>query len=123
MPCPVLISVYEADGSVAVTHGGIEMGQGINTKVAQVVASTLRLPSTELVSVKPADSVTSANGTPSGGSMASEMFANVCFVFYCLCPIRASIINLWEEKDTSVNTMISYLIFEGCSHSCEKFKE
>ena len=30
----VLISVYTSDASVSIAHGGIECGQGVNTKVS-----------------------------------------------------------------------------------------
>lgn len=37
-----LIHIY-TDGSVQVNHGGTEMGQGLHTKVAQIVAATLAI--------------------------------------------------------------------------------
>ncbi|XP_076865614.1 aldehyde oxidase 6 isoform X2 [Brachyhypopomus gauderio] len=38
-----LVHIYK-DGSVLVSHGGIEMGQGIHTKVQQIVSRELNIP-------------------------------------------------------------------------------
>lgn len=71
---PVTISVYHADGTIAISHGGIEMGQGINTKVAQVCAYTLKVP-LEKVTVRGSDSFVSPNSIASSGSITSESVA------------------------------------------------
>ncbi len=39
-----LVVANRLDGSVVITHGGVEMGQGLHTKIAQVAASELNLP-------------------------------------------------------------------------------
>ncbi|XP_050685719.1 uncharacterized protein LOC126980172 isoform X2 [Leptidea sinapis] len=70
----VSISVYHADGTVLISHGGIEMGQGINTKIAQVCAHALKIPM-DLVKVKGADSFVSPNAMGSSGSISSESVA------------------------------------------------
>ena len=49
-PINAAVSVY-ADGSVTVTHGGIECGQGLSTKVKQVCFQTwLRTPVEHVIS-------------------------------------------------------------------------
>ena len=58
------------------SHGGIEMGQGINTKVAQTVAKELGVPM-EMVVVKPVDTLVSPNSTITGGSTTSELTCHV----------------------------------------------
>ncbi|KAJ8952857.1 hypothetical protein NQ314_007463 [Rhamnusium bicolor] len=72
----VLVSIFHGDGGVVVSHGGIEMGQGINTKVVQVCAYKFGI-SMDKISVKPSYNVIAPNSTTSGGSLTSE---SVCYV-------------------------------------------
>jgi xanthine dehydrogenase/oxidase len=66
-----MVSIYAGDGSISVSHGGVEIGQGIHTKVAQVCAYALNVP-IDIISIKPADNFTNPNGAPTGGSGTSE---------------------------------------------------
>lgn len=68
----VQIGVFKADGTVTVTHSGTEIGQGINTKVAQAVATALSLP-LDMVRVLVTSTDKLANGGNTGGSGTSEM--------------------------------------------------
>ena len=66
-----LVHVYK-DGSVLVNHGGTEMGQGLNTKVAQVVASTLGVALSR-VRVSATDTSKVANTSATAASTGSDL--------------------------------------------------
>jgi xanthine dehydrogenase large subunit len=66
-----LVHVY-TDGSVLVNHGGTEMGQGLNTKVAMVVAHELRIP-LERVRVTATDTEKVANTSATAASTGSDL--------------------------------------------------
>eukprot|EP01034_Spumella_vulgaris_P024084 gene24084-30387_t len=68
----VRVGVRAADGTVTVAHNGIEMGQGINTKVAQAVAMSLGVD-VGLVRVTATATDKVVNGGPTGGSGTSEV--------------------------------------------------
>jgi xanthine dehydrogenase large subunit len=66
-----LVHVY-TDGSVLVNHGGTEMGQGLNTKVAQVVAHELGLPLAR-VRCSATDTSKIANTSATAASTGSDL--------------------------------------------------
>jgi xanthine dehydrogenase large subunit len=66
-----LVHVY-GDGSVLVNHGGTEMGQGLNTKVAQVVAHELGIDF-DAVRVTATDTQKVANTSATAASTGSDL--------------------------------------------------
>ncbi|HEY5321437.1 MAG TPA: molybdopterin cofactor-binding domain-containing protein, partial [Caldimonas sp.] len=66
-----LVHVY-GDGSVLVNHGGTEMGQGLNTKVAQVVAHELGIDF-EMVRSSATDTDKVANTSATAASTGSDL--------------------------------------------------
>ncbi|CAK9146742.1 unnamed protein product [Ilex paraguariensis] len=67
-----LVQIY-TDGTVLVTHGGVEMGQGLHTKVAQIAASSFNIPlSSVFISETSTDKV--PNASPTAASASSDMY-------------------------------------------------
>lgn len=68
----VRLGVSTTDGTVTLTHSGSEIGQGINTKVAQAVASALGIDH-KLIRVTATATDKVVNGGLTGGSGTSEV--------------------------------------------------
>lgn len=66
-----LVHVY-TDGSVAVSTGAVEMGQGVNTKMAQVAARTFGLGIGQ-VKVHTTNTLRIANTSPTAASAAADL--------------------------------------------------
>ena len=66
-----LVHVY-TDGTVQVNHGGTEMGQGLNTKVAQVVADELGVPLSQ-VQVTASDTSKVPNASATAASSGTDL--------------------------------------------------
>ncbi len=66
-----LVHVY-TDGSVAVSTGAVEMGQGVNTKMQQVAAETFSI-SPDQVKVHTTNTLRVANTSPSAASATADL--------------------------------------------------
>ncbi|XP_047499622.1 xanthine dehydrogenase/oxidase-like isoform X1 [Penaeus chinensis] len=67
-----LVHVY-TDGSVLLSHGGTEMGQGLHTKMIQVASSVLKIPVTRIyIDETSTDKVPNASST--AASLSSDLY-------------------------------------------------
>ena len=66
-----LIHVY-TDGSVNVSTGAVEMGQGVNTKILQVVAHIFSIPA-EYIKINSTNTFRIANTSPSAASATADL--------------------------------------------------
>ncbi|XP_014254822.1 xanthine dehydrogenase-like [Cimex lectularius] len=89
-----MVSIFGMDGTVSISHGAIEMGQGVNTKAAQVAAHILGIE-LELVNVKPTTTLISPNNSSTGGSIGSEA---VCYAVKVCCEILNERLEPIKEK-------------------------
>ncbi|XP_034833025.2 xanthine dehydrogenase/oxidase-like [Maniola hyperantus] len=98
----VNLTLYSDDGTVVITHAGVEMGQGVNTKAIQICAYLLKIP-VEKIQIKPNDNVIAPNGGASGGSITTQHVAigirKCCIELLSrLEPIRNQMVNpTWAE--------------------------
>ena len=88
-----LVHIY-LDGSVLISHGGVEMGQGLHTKMLQVVSTELGVPMSR---IRVADSSNDKvpNAMPTGGSTGADLNGNALRdacqqIMARLAPIRAA---------------------------------
>lgn len=102
----VNLAVFHADGSVIINHPGVEMGQGINTKIAQVAAYLLKI-SVDKIEVKGLNTIILPNSFITGGSVSTDNI--IIALKRCieqlkerLDPIKATLTDpTWEELITA----------------------
>ncbi|MCD4701366.1 MAG: molybdopterin-dependent oxidoreductase [Candidatus Aegiribacteria sp.] len=73
-----LVHVY-TDGSVGISTGAVEMGQGVNTKIAQVAARTFGIDLSR-IKVETTNTTRAANTSPTAASSAADMNGNAVII-------------------------------------------
>uniref|UniRef100_A0A8C9JMP0 Xanthine dehydrogenase n=1 Tax=Panthera tigris altaica TaxID=74533 RepID=A0A8C9JMP0_PANTA len=66
-----LVHVY-TDGSVLLTHGGTEMGQGLHTKMVQVASRALKIPTSKIY-ISETSTNTVPNTSPTAASVSTDL--------------------------------------------------
>ncbi len=108
-----LVNIY-TDGTVLVSHGGIEMGQGLHTKIMQVAASELGI-GREYIKVDPTNTSkvpnTSATAASSGSDLNGMAVKNA--VEKLKKRLAEVFVNEYNEKKSGELSVIEDIRFSG----------
>jgi xanthine dehydrogenase/oxidase len=66
------LDIFTADCTVLIQHGGVEMGQGIMTKIAQIAAETLNVP-LDLIHMTGMDTAVTPNAIGTGATSGTDL--------------------------------------------------
>lgn len=120
----VNMSIHHGDGSVTINHGGIEIGQGINTKAIQIAAHFFEIP-IDKIKVKGQNTITTPNSIFTGSSLTSQNIGEgverCCKELLArLTPLRVLLLNpSWEDLikkayilnvDLQARTFLSHIL-------------
>ena len=114
-----LVHVY-TDGTVLVSHGGVEMGQGLHTKMAAVAAGTLGIGA-DKVFINETNTAVVANSSPTAASASADMYGGAVLdactqLLERLKPYRAAL-----GADAPWEKVVSAAYFDRCDLSAHGF--
>jgi xanthine dehydrogenase large subunit len=106
-----LIWIY-TDGTIALSHGGIEMGQEINTKVVQVVAAELGVKLNR-IRVESSNTLRNGNASPTAASSGADINCNAALdaARQLKARLHEAAVKLFAEKG-GVQVKIADVVFE-----------
>ncbi|KAG5679788.1 hypothetical protein PVAND_009326 [Polypedilum vanderplanki] len=114
----VLLHVY-LEGSVLVSHGAVEMGQGLNIKILQIVSTTLKLP-LERIHIQETATDKVPNAPTTGASVGSDIYGGAVIE---ACQIILKRLAPYKEKmpNASWDDWIKVAYFDRVSLSTTGF--
>lgn len=67
-----LVHIYR-DGKVLISHGGVELGQGLHTKIIQIASRELKIPMSYIY-ISGTSTVSVPNSIPTGGTISTDVY-------------------------------------------------
>ena len=118
-----LVNVYQ-DGSVLVNHGGTEMGQGLHTKVLQVVASVFALPM-DNVKISASDTDKIPNASATAASSGADLNAHAAMM--AAISIRDRLVEFFAHQNSvpsdSIRFENAYVVSDVQPSATTSFKD